>query len=291
MKHILIGNQKAPIIGQGAWNVGDDAGVATREIEALRLGVNCGMTLIDTAEMYGEGKSEVLVGEAIRPLDRRKLFLVSKVLPSNAVKDRVIECCEASLARLGTDYLDLYLLHWREGAPLKETVRRMEELKAMGKIRAWGVSNFDTTDMEDLFAVENGRNCAVNQVLYHIASRGTEYDLQPWCKAHGVPIMAYCPLAQAGLLSRRIFDRKALVEVARRQTERRGGTPPPVTPAQILLAFCIRDGNVIAIPKSGNPNHTRENALASEIVLCEEDMRILDKEFPAPTCKTPLDVE
>lgn len=271
-----------PRLGQGTWHMGDHMTKRKSELEALRLGIDLGMTLIDTAEMYGEGKSESLIGEAIRGVDRNRLFLVSKVYPHNAGGQRLQESCEKSLRRLGVDCLDLYLLHWRGSIPLRETVAGMEKLIAQGKIRRWGVSNFDIEDMKELWSVPGGDRCAVNQVLYHIASRGVEYSLLPWMKEHGVPLMAYCPVAQAGNLQRGMLKDSAILAVA----EKYG-----ITPAQVLLAFVLRDQDVIAIPKAGTPSHTRENAEAALIKLTQEDIALLSKSFPAPKRKMYLDMQ
>lgn len=187
-------------IGQGTWELGVRPDRFAQECGALRAGVEAGMTLIDTAEMYGEGAAEELVGHALRGLDRERLYLVSKVYPHNAGRQHIFQCCEDSLRRMQTDYLDLYLLHWRGAVPLAETVECMEELKARGRIRAWGVSNLNRHWMEELFRVPGGDRCLTDQVLYHLGSRGVEYDLLPWLQRHGLPLMAYCPLAQGGTL-------------------------------------------------------------------------------------------
>jgi len=193
----------------------------------------------------------------------------------------IFNACENSLKRLDVDYLDLYLLHWRGSIPLRETVECMEELVAQGKIRSWGVSNFDSSDMKELWSVPNGSNCVINQVLYHLGSRGIEYDLVPWMKEHNVPVMAYSPLAQAGSLRRGLLENKVVREIA----QNRG-----ISPVQLLLAFVLSHDNMIAIPKSGNPKHTRENAEVMNIILTEEELKMLDKAFPAPNYKTPLDI-
>lgn len=273
-----------PAIGQGTWYMGDDPARRASEIEALRTGVACGMTLIDTAEMYGEGAAERLVGEAIAPLDRDGLFLVSKVYPHNAGRAHIFGSCRASLDRLGTGALDLYLLHWRGEVPLAETVTCMEELRAEGLIRRWGVSNFDVADMEELMSVPGGDACAVNQVLYHLGSRGIEFDLVPWQAARGIPLMAYCPLAQAGRLARArgLLQDPSVAEVAARHD---------ATPAQVLLAFAIRSGDVVAIPKAATPEHARDNAAALNLRLTDDDLALLDRRFPAPARKMPLDME
>ena len=296
----LANGDRVPALGQGTWYLGDSRATHDREAAALRAGVAAGMTLIDTAEMYGNGRSERLVGDALDgasaeggqlreadgsravALDREELYIVSKVLPSNAGDPDIFESCDATLDNLGVDYLDLYLLHWRGMVPLNETVSCMEELVAEGKIRAWGVSNFDTDDMEDLWRVPGGQNCQVNQVLYHPGSRGIEYDLLPWMRERGVALMAYCPLAQAGTLRGRLFRSPEIAEVARRH----GATVP-----QVILAWDIRGGDTIAIPRSSRPEHARENAAADLIELTAEDLALISRAFPAPTYKVPLDME
>ncbi len=270
-----------PCIGQGTWFLGERKDSQVREQEALTAGIQEGMTLIDTAEMYGSGKAELLVGRTIKGMDRSRLFLVSKVYPHNAGRKNIFKSCMASLERMGTDYLDLYLLHWRGGVPLSETVACMEKLKKEGKIRRWGVSNFDTDDMEELWSVPGGRNCAVNQVLYHVASRGIEYDLLPWMREHKVALMAYCPLAQAGELRRGLLENQALRQIADRHR---------AAAAQVLLAFAVRDGSTIAIPRTGRKEHALENAAAAGIVLTEEELAMIDREFPAPARKVHLDI-
>ena len=271
-----------PAIGQGTWYIGETASKRAQEIDAIRSGIGAGMTLIDTAEMYGRGLSEKLVGEAISSAARKNIFIVSKVLPSNAGKKNMERSCDATLKRLGTDYLDLYLYHWRGSIALAETVACLEELKAKGKIRAWGVSNFDTSDMDELFALPSGKNCAVNQVLYHLGSRGIEFDLLPWMRRHGVALMAYCPLAQAGTLRRGLFENETVAAVAQKHG---------CVVTQVLLAWCIRDGTTIAIPRSSRKEHTLLNAGADTVQLDTQDFIALDKAFPPPTHKMPLDIE
>lgn len=270
-----------PALGQGTWFLGEKKFQEEQEKEALISGVQAGMTLIDTAEMYGNGKAEELIGKAIKGMDRSQLFLVSKVYPHNAGRKNIFKSCMASLERMGTDYLDLYLLHWRGGIPLSETVSCMEQLKKEGKIRRWGVSNFDTEDMEELWSVPGGKNCAVNQVLYHVASRGIEYDLLPWMREHHVPLMAYCPLAQGGDLRRGLYQSAVLKRIA----ENHGATI-----AQVLLAFVLRDGNTIAIPRSSKKEHTLDNAGADSLILTEEDLAAIDREFAPPARKVYLDI-
>ena len=284
MKHIvrLKNGAEVPALGLGTWYLGDDAGRRAREIAALRTGIEKGMTLIDTAEMYGGGRSERLVGEAIKGTERGRLFIVSKVLPNNAGRRGIFRSCEESLQRLGTDYLDLYLLHWRGSVPLAETVECMEKLERDGMIRGWGVSNFDTDDMEELRRVKGGDGCLVNQVLYHAASRGIEYSLLPFMRGRGVALMAYCPLAQGGTLRRGLFCSRALNDIA----VRRGATV-----AQILLAWAVRGGDTIAIPRSSSPEHTAENASAGAIDLTAEELSAIDREFAPPRRKEPLDIQ
>lgn len=284
MKHIvrLKNGAEIPALGLGTWYLGDDAGRRAREIAALRTGIEKGMALIDTAEMYGGGRSERLVGEAIKGTERGRLFIVSKVLPNNAGRRGIFRSCEESLQRLGTDYLDLYLLHWRGSVPLAETVECMEKLERDGLIRGWGVSNFDTDDMEELRRVKGGDGCLVNQVLYHAASRGIEYSLLPQMMERGVALMAYCPLAQGGSLRRGLFRSRALNDIA----ARRGATV-----AQILLAWAIRGGDTIAIPRSSSPEHTAENAGADAIELTAEELAAIDREFAPPRRKEPLDIQ
>lgn len=270
-----------PAIGQGTWFLGEQRSQMEQEKEALTTGVKAGMTLIDTAEMYGSGKAESLIGRTIAGMDRSSLFLVSKVYPHNAGRKNIFKSCLASLERMGTDYLDLYLLHWRGGIPLEETVECMEQLKKERKIRRWGVSNFDTSDMEELWSVPGGKNCAVNQVLYHAASRGIEYDLLPWMREHHVPLMAYCPLAQGGDLRRGLYENAVLKNIA---------AAHGASISQVLLAFVVRDGSTIAIPRSSRKEHTLDNAGADGLALTEAELSAIDQEFPAPRRKVYLDI-
>ena len=266
----LADGASVPLVGQGTWHMGENPAERGNEIAALRLGIELGMTLIDTAEMYGEGGAEEVVGQAIRSC-RDQVFLVSKVYPHNASRKGVPEACERSLRRLGTDCLDLYLLHWRGQYPLAETVEAFERLKEAGKIRRWGVSNLDLDDMRELDAPD----CAVNQVLYNPQERGIEFDLLPWCQAQGMPVMAYCPLGQGGGLLRH----QAILDIARRHG---------AEPAQIALAWSLRQPEVLVIPKSSNPAHVRLNASAAELTLSADDLALLDKAFPPPSRSQPL---
>ncbi|OON87878.1 hypothetical protein BXO88_01500 [Oribacterium sp. C9] len=284
MKHevTLRNGIKVPALGQGTWYLGESSLLRKREIEGIRKGIEAGMTLIDTAEMYGNGAAEDMLGEAISTVDRSRLYLVSKVLPTNAGGKRMRQALQRSLSRMGVDYLDLYLYHWRGSFKLSETVARLEELKAEGLIKAWGVSNFDIDDMEELWSVPDGKNCLVNQVLYHAGSRGIEYSLLPWMVEHDVALMSYCPLAQAGTLKRGLMQNQTLEELAKKYE---------VSVPEILLAWNIRNGHTIAIPRSSRPEHTLSNAHADSIELTEEDLALIDKAYPAPVHKEYLDMQ
>lgn len=271
-----------PRLGMGTWYLGEGRRPQTEEIEALRAGLDAGMRLIDTAEMYGEGEAERLVGKAIAGYRREDLYLVSKVYPHNAGRNHLRESLEASLDRLGTDYLDMYLLHWRGSVPLAETVACMQNAVDVGLIRRWGVSNFNLADMRELLALDGGANCCVNQVLYHLGSRGIEVDLMPWLAERHIPIMAYCPLAQAGELQRGLIDSAAVRNVAQAHD---------FTPMQVLLAFVLHQPNVIAIPRSGSREHTLENAAVLQNPLTDEEFDELSRAFPAPNHPVPLDME
>lgn len=269
-----------PALGQGTWRIGESNRTKAEEVRALRLGIELGMTLIDTAEMYGSGGAERVVGEAIAG-KRDQVFLVSKVYPHNSGRNKIKTACEQSLKRLQTDYLDLYLLHWRGFVPLEEVVEGMEHLKKEGKILRWGVSNLDRDDMEELYRIQNGENCTTNQVLYHLGSRGIEFDLLPWHRENNMPIMAYCPLAQGGSLRRELLHHPTIQAIAKKHDAK---------PLQIVLAWCIRTDDVIAIPKAVRPEHLLENAAACAIELDEDDIAKLDDAFPKPTQKVPLDI-
>ena len=269
-----------PVIGQGTWYMGENQALHAQEVAALRAGIELGLAVIDTAEMYADGGAEEVVSEAIRG-QRDRVVLVSKVYPWNAGGRKIASACEASLRRLNTDYLDLYLLHWRGDYSLQETVEGMEGLVVQGKIRRWGVSNLDYDDMQQLWQVDGGEQCATNQVLYHLASRGIEHDLLPWCQQQRLPVMAYCPLAQAGRLRNGLLNHTVVKNIA----EARG-----VTAAQVLLAWVISHQGVLAIPKAASIEHVEQNAAALEIVLSAEELALLDKAYPAPGRKTPLDM-
>ena len=258
------GGATVPLIGQGTWHMGEGHDPATTEADALRLGLDLGMTLIDTAEMYGDGGAERVVGQAIAGR-RSEVFLVSKVYPQNANRRLMLRSCEASLKRLGTDCIDLYLLHWRGSTPLPETIEMFEHLRQSGKIARWGVSNFDVDDMEELGATP----VATNQVLYNPEARGIEFNLLPWCATRHVPVMAYSPVGQAGAL----LDHKALHAIA---------TKHGVTPAQVAIAWSIRLPGIISIPKASDPTHVRANAAAATLELDTADLATIDKAFPPP---------
>lgn len=271
----LPDGETVPALGQGTWHMGERGARRADEIAALRLGVSLGMTLIDTAEMYGEGDTETLLGEALAGL-RDDIFLVSKVYPHNASRKGVVQACERSLKRLRTDRIDLYLLHWPGSEPLAETIAGFEALRQAGKIRHWGVSNFDTDDMIELFDTPGGERCAVNQVLYNLTRRGPEFDLLPWQARHKVPVMAYSPIEQG-----RLPVDGALGEIA----ETRG-----VSPHQIALAWVLSRPGVIAIPKAGREAHVRDNRAAADLALSADECAALDREFAPPKRKRPLEV-
>jgi diketogulonate reductase-like aldo/keto reductase len=273
----LPGGERIPVLGIGTWNMGEKRQLRAAEIAALRLAVDLGMTVVDTAEMYGNGAAETLVAEALADR-RREIFLVSKVMPQNASRQGTIAACEASLRRLKTDRLDLYLLHWRGGVPLAETLHAFNVLKRDGTIRYWGVSNFDADDMEELAAetLGTGALVATNQVLYNPMRRGIEYDLLPWCQARGIPAMAYSPIEQGALATHRAL---------RAIGDRHGATP-----AQVALAWVLRQPGVIAIPKAGQPAHVRENRQALDIRLTTADLEQVDAAFAPPTRKVPLEM-
>ncbi|WP_394690082.1 aldo/keto reductase [Hoeflea sp.] len=262
-----------PALGLGTWHMGENPASASEEIRALKAGIDCGMTLIDTAEMYASGGAEEVTGEAIRGI-RDEVFLVSKVLPSNASRQGTIAACEASLTRLGTDRIDLYLLHWPGRHPLRGTIEAFEELRASGKILRWGVSNFDTVGMKQISALPGGQNCASNQVLYNLSTRGIEFDLLPLMAEQSMPLMAYSPLDEGRLMRHPGLGRMA--------------GQLGVTPAQLALVFLLARENVIAIPKSSSPERVTENRASADIELSEDHLAELDRIFPPPTSREPL---
>ena len=270
----LPGGEIVPALGQGTWKMGERRDRRADEIAALRAGIEAGMMLIDTAEMYGDGEAETLVGEAIASR-RDGVFLVSKAYPQNASRDRLRRACEASLKRLGTDRLDLYLLHWRGSVPLAETVEAMERLKASEHVRQWGVSNFDADDMDELIAA-GGEGCATDQILYNLVRRGPEYALLPWLDRNRISTMAYSPVEQGKLLRN-----AALGMIAARLD---------ATPVQVALAWVMRRDGVIAIPKAGTVKHVLENRKAVDIALSAADLATLEASFPAPRTAQPLEM-
>jgi diketogulonate reductase-like aldo/keto reductase len=271
----LRGGEEVPALGQGAWNIGDDRGRRAEEIAALQAGIDLGLALIDTAEMYGEGRSEELVGEAIRGR-RDDVFLVSKVYPHNASRKGAVQACERSLKRLGTDRLDLYLLHWRGSIPFAETLEAFMRLQEAGKIRHYGVSNLDLDDMEELWAEPGGDGVQTNQLLYNLTRRGIEFDLLPRLREAKVPVMAYSPIEQARLLANR-----KLVSFA---------GDCGLTPAQAALAWLLARDDVIAIPKAGSRAHVKENAAALQVTLSDDQRQALDALFPPPKRRVPLEM-
>ena len=271
----LPSGEAIQVLGQGTWKMGEDSRRRADEVNALKLGLDLGLTLIDTAEMYASGGAEEVVAQAIAGR-RAEVFVVSKVLPSNASRAGVQRACENSLKRLRTDRIDLYLLHWPGSVPLAETVEAFEALRRAGKIRHWGVSNFDTEDMEDLAGLPDGGNVQTNQVLYNLSRRGPEYDLAPWSRQRGIPLMAYSPVEQGALARNTGLD-----AVAARHN---------ATAAQIALAWVMQQEGVIAIPKASSQEHVRQNFAALDIKLTAGDLADLDRAFPPPTRKRGLEM-
>ncbi len=271
----LPSGEQVPALGQGSWYMGEDRAARKTEVAALQLGLDLGLTLIDTAEMYAEGGAEEVVGEALAGR-REQTFVVSKVYPHNASRQGVVAACERSLKRLKTDRIDLYLLHWRGQHPLAETVAGFEALQRAGKIRHWGVSNLDLDDMRELASVPGGGACAANQLLYNLSRRGIEWDLLPWLRERGIPVMAYSPIEQA-----RLLRDKGLQDFARRHG---------MTPAQAALAWLLGQQGVIAIPKSASAAHVRENAAARDLTLDVGQRAELDRLFAPPTGPVPLEM-
>lgn len=269
----LPGDEVLPALGQGTWHMGENASERPAEVAALRAGLDLGLALIDTAEMYGEGGAEEVVGKAIAGR-RDGVFIVSKVFPHNATSEGAIAACDRSLKRLGTDRIDLYLLHWRGSVPLAETVAAFEQLKRAGKIRHWGVSNFDVADLDDLRSVPKGANCAANQVLYNLDDRGVDWQLLDECERRGMIVMAYSPLAQG-----RILSNKALLSVAGKHG---------VSAAVIATAWTLRRPNVVSIPKTARADRMAELARAADFLLDAEDLAALDLAFAPPSEATPL---
>lgn len=271
-----------PKLGQGTWHMGEKSSREQEEIECLRLGIELGLNLIDTAEMYGEGGAEKVVGKAIAPFKRSDLYIVSKVYPYNAGGERMIRSCEQSLRRLGTDYIDTYLLHWPGSIPLEETISGMERLVRDGKIRSWGVSNFDLTGMQEILAQPDGGDCVVDQLLYHLGSRGVDYELLPWLRKEKIVMMAYCPVAQGGRLREVLLRNPVLREIA---------SAHGITVIQLLLTFVLYQKDVVAIPKAATPAHVKANAETLEVELSPAELAAIDEAFPAPDRPMPLDIQ
>lgn len=266
-------------LGMGTWNMGEDSKKKKNEIESIRYGLDNGVKIIDTAEMYGEGKSEKLIGEAIKGYDRSQMYIISKFYPYHATPELERKSLEASLERLGTDYLDLYLLHWRGSHRLSDTIRGLQTLQKEGLIRKWGVSNFDTADMEELFSVPGGKECFANEDLYNLDHRGVEFDLLPWQEKNNVNFIGYSPFNSGEGDSIRITHN--LKTVARDHG---------VTPHQIMLAWALRSGKILSIPKAGKAKHMKENIEAQNIKLTEDELKLINSDFPQPTVKQPLDI-
>ena len=270
----LPGGRRVPALGQGTWRMGEDPELRAEETAALRAGIERGLAVIDTAEMYGEGATESFLGEALAGL-RDRVVLVSKAYPQNASRARLRRACEGSLKRLRAERLDLYLLHWRGGVPLAETVEAMEALRDEGLVAAWGVSNFDADDLEDLIDA-GGDACAANQILFNLTRRGPEFDLLPLMGKLSVPCMAYSPVEQG-----RLIGHPALEGVAGRHG---------ATAAQVALSWLLRQPDVLVIPKAGTVAHVEENRAAADLALTDADLADLDRAFPAPTRKVALEM-
>lgn len=278
----LPNGEEYPIFGIGTWYLGDSEETYEQEKAVIQYALQHGVTLIDTAEMYGNGKAEKLVGDAIQGFDRESFKIVSKVLPQNAGKQNMRRSLEASLKRLQTDYLDLYLLHWRGRVPLEETVAAFEELKAEGKIKAWGVSNFDVEDLEELRQEPNGEQGQLNQVLYHLGSRGIEVALKPYMEQKGMPVMAYCPMGQGGALNKKMRHNETIQTIAKEHH---------ISDMQVILAWVLHQKNVVAIPRTSKLEHMKENIAAQKIRFTEAELSKLNQVFPAPAERVPLDIE
>lgn len=279
MKTVTINHHELPALGIGTWEMGDNPKALNEEIEAIQAGLNAGLRVIDSAEMYGNGRSENLVGEAIKPFKRDDLFLISKVLPQNASVKRMRQSVEASLERLQTDYLDLYLYHWRGTVPLTETISILQQLQEEGYFRAWGVSNFDLDDMEELWQLPAGRNVTVNEDLYNLETRGIEYSLLPWQGKHFILLIAYSPLGRGPKMGTAMMDNPAVLQVAENHA---------ATAYQVLLAWVMQQPDVLAIPKSSSAAHVLSNIKALDLELTPNDLQILEKAYPKPTKKEPL---
>lgn len=271
----LPSGEEVPVLGQGTWGFGEHPARRQDEIDALRFGIDIGMKLIDTAEMYGDGAAEELIGKAIEGR-REQTFIVDKVLPQNATRKGTVEACERSLRRLATDRIDLYLLHWRGAVPLAQTLAGFDDLLRAGKIRYWGVSNFDVADVEEVAGLAGGSALASNQVLYNLVRRGIEYDLMPCCEQRNIPLMAYSPLEQG-----RLMGEPELQRIADEHS---------TTPAVIALAWVLRKEGLIAVPKASTRGHVEQNRIALDIPLTRDELAALDRAFPPPDHKVPLEM-
>ena len=276
MDTVRLGQTTVPAVGIGTWNIGEKPAKHAEEVKAIQVAIDAGATVIDTAEMYGQGRAEKLTSEAIKPFDRSKLYLIDKVLPQNAGHQRLEKSLDRSLKLMQTDYFDLYLLHWRGGIPLAETVDELVKMQTKGKIRHWGVSNFDVADLEELWALHQGRECVANEDLYNLDQRGIEYDLLPLMRANNLPLIAYSPLSQGDRLSGNLTTNPLLKELAANHQ---------ATVYQIML---IRDQHTLAIPKAASPVHARENVEALNISFSTDELEALAKAFPKPQTKEPL---
>lgn len=279
MKTVTIDQRQLPALGIGTWEMGDDPADFDAEIAAIRAGLDAGLKVIDTAEMYGSGRSESLVGQAIQPYKRSDLYLISKVLPENASAKLMPASLKASLQRLQTDYLDLYLYHWRGSIPLAETVATLQDLKKQGYIRAWGVSNFDIDDMQELWQLPEGQNVAANEDLYNLETRGIEYSLLPWQRQHHLPLIAYSPLGRGPKMGSTMMQNPAVLEVAQKHQ---------ASVYQILLAWVTQQQDVLAIPKSSSADHLLANLKSLQIELTPSDLENLEQAYPKPDHKEPL---
>ncbi|WP_283584683.1 aldo/keto reductase [Limosilactobacillus urinaemulieris] len=279
MDTVRLGQTTVPAVGIGTWNIGEKPAKHAEEVKAIQVAIDAGAAVIDTAEMYGQGRAEKLTSEAIKPFDRSKLYLIDKVLPQNAGYQRLEKSLDRSLKLMQTDYFDLYLLHWRGGIPLAETVDELVKMQTKGKIRHWGVSNFDVADLEELWVLPHGRECVANEDLYNLDQRGIEYDLLPLMRANNLPLIAYSPLSQGDRLSGNLTTNPLLKELAANHQ---------ATVYQIMLAWVIRDQHTLAIPKAASPVHARENVEALNISFSTDELEALAKAFPKPQTKEPL---
>ncbi|WP_026560908.1 aldo/keto reductase [Bacillus sp. J37] len=279
MNKVKISGRKVFPIGLGTYNMGDKADTFEQEVEAIRVGLDHGVQVIDTAEMYGDGNAERLVAHAIKPYNREELFLISKVLPSNASKKQIPISVENSLKRLNTDYVDQYILHWKGSIPIEETIEALEKVKSEGKIKSWGVSNLDVDDLEKIMKLPDGIKCESNQVRYNLGDRGIEFDLMPMMSKLEMPLIAYAPVARGDRLGTNLTKQKVLKEIAEKHH---------ATFFRILLAWCIRNGKTIAIPQSSKTAHVIDNVKAAEIHLTQQDLRQIDSVYPKPSMKQPL---